>query len=115
MFPGLTYKIISKYLPDQLATAKGHMIRKRSGVQSTRSNRGDIIDARKQVDDMNPTQEACTLVNDNMFCYAMLADKNEGTVYSNLTGKFPVQSFEGHLYVFVCYVYSAKAIVMRPM
>ena len=45
----------------------------------------------------------------------MLADKNEGTVYSDLTGKFPVQSFEGHLYLFVCYVYSANAILMQPM
>ena len=45
----------------------------------------------------------------------MLADCNEGTVYSNLTGKFPVQSFEGHLYLFVCYVYSKNAIIMRPM
>ncbi len=45
----------------------------------------------------------------------MLADKNEGTVYSNLTGKFPVQLFEVHLYIFVCYVYSANAIVMRPI
>ena len=54
-------------------------------------------------------------IDDEMFCFAMLADKNEGTVYSNLTGKFPVQSFEGHLYVFVCYVYSANYIIIRPM
>ena len=64
---------------------------------------------------MNPTQEACTLVDDDMFCYSMLVDKNGGTVYSNLTGKFPVQLFEGHLYVVVCYVYSANAIIIHPM
>ena len=26
-----------------------------------------------------------------------------------------MQSYEGHLYLFVCYVYSANAIIMRPM
>ena len=52
---------------------------------------------------MNPPQEACMGIDDKMFCFAMLADKNEGTVYSNLTGKFPVQIFEGQLYVFVCF------------
>ena len=64
---------------------------------------------------MHPPQEACAGIEDEMFCFAMLADKNEGTVYSDLTEKFPVQSFEGHLYLFVCYVYSANAIIMRPM
>ena len=49
------------------------------------------------------------------FCFAMLDDKNKGIVYRNLTGKFPVQSFEGHLYAFVCYVYSVNYIIMRPM
>ena len=73
------------------ATDKGHMIRKRSGVQSTRNRPKEILDARKQVDDMNPPQEACPAIEDKMFCFAMLADRNEGTVYSNLAGKFPVQ------------------------
>ena len=114
-FPGLTYELIRDYLPESTATDKGHMIRKRSGVQSTRNQRQEILDARKQVDDMNPPQEAFTAIDDEMFCFAMLADKNEGTVYSDLAGKFPVQSYEGHLYLFVCYVYSKNAIIMRTM
>ena len=89
-FPGLTYELIRDYLPESTATDKGHMIRKRSGVQSTRNQRQEILDARKQVDDMNPPQEAFTAIDDEMFCFAMLADKNEGTVYSDLAGKFPV-------------------------
>ena len=64
---------------------------------------------------MNPPQEACTAIEDEMFCFAMLADRNKGTVYSNLAGKFPVQSYEGHLYLFVCYVYSKNAIIMQAM
>ncbi len=79
------------------------------------SNRDDIIEARKQVDNMNPPQETFSLVIGDMFCYTMLADKNEGTVYRNLTGTFPVQLFEVHLYIFVCYIYSANTIVMCPI
>ena len=42
-FPGLTYQLISKHLPPSTATDKGHMIRQRSGVQSTRHNWQDIL------------------------------------------------------------------------
>ena len=37
-FPGLTYQLISKHLPPSTAMDKGHIIRQRSGVQSTRHN-----------------------------------------------------------------------------
>ncbi len=47
-----------------------------------------------------------------MFCYTMLAEKYYGKVYSDLTGKFPVQSFKVHLYIFVYYVYLANAILV---
>ena len=104
-FPGLTYELIRDYLPESPATDKGHMILKRSEVQSTRNLKQEILDSRKQVDNMNPPQEACPAIEDEMFCFAMLADRNEGTLYSDLAGKFPVQSYEGHLYLFVCYVY----------
>ena len=91
------------------------MIQKQARVQFTRNQQKEILDARREVNDMNPPQEACPAIEDNMFCFAMSADQNEGTVYSNLTGKFPVQSFEGYLYLFVCYVYSKNAIIMQPM
>jgi hypothetical protein len=31
-----------------------------------------------------------------MFCFAMLADQNEDTIYSDLPGRFPVQSYAGN-------------------
>ena len=114
-FPGSTYQLIKDHLPDSPATDKGHMIQKQARVQFTRNQQKEILDARREVNDMNPPQEACPAIEDNMFCFAMSADQNEGTVYSNLTGKFPVQSFEGYLYLFVCYVYSKNAIIMQPM
>ena len=44
-FPGLESTLILRHLPRSRATAKGHMIRPRSGIQSTRNNRAEILDA----------------------------------------------------------------------
>ena len=38
IFPGLDASLILRHLPPSRATAKGHMIRPRSGIQSTRNN-----------------------------------------------------------------------------
>ncbi len=43
-----------------------------------------------QVDNMHPHEKACNIEDDEMFCFAALADANEGTVYIDLTGRFPV-------------------------
>ena len=54
-FAGLTYDLIKKHLPESCpATEKGHMVQRRAGAQSPRNNRQEIIDACKEVDDMNP-------------------------------------------------------------
>ena len=88
------------------------MVRTHQGVRSTRSNRQEIIDARLNVDDMNPTEQICTAIDDKIFCYAVLADENEGTIYSDQTGRFPVRSYSGKNYIFVAYIYSKNAILL---
>ena len=60
-FPGLNSKLILCHLLPSRATAKGHMIRTRSGIKSTRNNRAEILDARLQVDGVNPPQEICNV------------------------------------------------------
>jgi len=67
-FPGLTYELISKHLPPSSATDKGHMVHTHHGVLSTRSNHQDIINARLSVDDMNPPEQICTAIDDEIFC-----------------------------------------------
>ena len=114
-FPGLTYQLISKHLPPSTATDKGHMIRQRSDVQSTRHNRQDILDARQAVDDLNPPQQLCTALEDCMYCFAVLGDRSSGIIYTDLCGRFPVTSFRGMKYIFVAYVYKCNSILMRPM
>ena len=55
-FPCLDSKLILRHLLPSRVTAKGHMIRPRSGIQSIRNNRAEILDVRLQVDDINAPQ-----------------------------------------------------------
>ena len=90
-FPGLSYELINKHLPLSTATTKGHMIQKRQGLQSTNRNREVVLDARRDVQDMSPKQHICTAREDELFCYSVL-DNKQDTIYSDLTGQFPVWS-----------------------
>ena len=112
-FPGLTYELISKHLPPSTATDKGHMKRRKQNIRSTRSNQQAIKNAKFEVSDMNPPQQMCAALD--MFCFAALADTIKGTMYTDLTGKFPVRSYKNNQYVFVAYFYSLNAIIVRPM
>ena len=112
IFPGLSYELINHHLPKSTATHKGHMVRQHQGHQSTQNQQKAILNARAQVGDMHPPEQVCNVEDKEIFCYAVLADSNEGTVYSDLTGKFPVQSFKGNQYIFVCYVYATNENVL---
>ena len=50
-----------------------------------------------------------------LFCYAVLAEEFNNTIYSDATGKFPVPSYHGNCYVMIIYVYNANAILVHPM
>ena len=50
-----------------------------------------------------------------LFCFAALADKIKGTIYTDLPGRFPTRSYKGNQYIFLTYVYNANAILVRPM
>ena len=113
-FPGLVPSLL-KHLPPSTATAKGHMHKNRKGLRSTSSAKQDIADARLDVADMNPPQQLCNAHEHNVVCYAALADTITGTIYTDLPGPFPVRSIRNMQYIFVCYVYEANAILVRPM
>ena len=111
--PGLSPALIHNHLPRSTATDKGHMRRHRANTASTRNNQAAIVQARAEVDDIFPTHDACAV--HDMFCFAALADANTGTMYTDLTGAFPVRSFKNMQYIFVAYVYDLNAIIVRPM
>ena len=113
-FPGLTQDLL-KHLPPATATHKGHMHLQRKGVRSTGNQQQAIKDARLDLRDMNPTQEACTMTDGNLFCYAALADTRDGVIYTDLPGPFLIRSVRNMQYIFVCYAYEPNAILVRPM
>ncbi|KAL7529888.1 hypothetical protein ACHAWF_004298, partial [Thalassiosira exigua] len=50
----------------------------------------------------------------DFFCYAALADVNKGTVYTDLTGRFPTR-YAGSQYIFVCYAYKLNTVLIGAM
>jgi hypothetical protein len=62
---------------------------------------------------MCPPHVAC-MVQD-MFCFAALADAMLGTMYTGITGAFPVQSFKNMQYIFVAYIYNLNSTIVQPM
>ena len=111
--PGLTPALIHTHLPRAITTDKGHMHCHRANTASTRNFQADILAACDKVDHMAFQQEACAM--HDMFCFAALADANVGTMYTDLTGAFPVRSYKNMQYIFVAYIYDLNAIIVRPM
>jgi hypothetical protein len=105
-WPSLTEKAINKHLP---ATAMGHMNQRRQNIRSTSKTpiTSDIEDF--------------TTTNTNSgtkthLIYAVLVD--QGQLYTDLTGKFPVRSSKGNSYVMVCYVFDynyVKVVAMKSL
>jgi hypothetical protein len=62
---------------------------------------------------MFPVHKACAA--QDMFCFATLADAATGTMYTDLTGAFPVRSFKNMIYIFVAYIYDLNSIIVHPM
>ena len=88
------------------------MKRPKQGICSTRPKpRTPTADPKNE--DITPIQEINTA--NHIFCCAALADALTGTLYTDLMGRFPVQSLEGHQYMFVAYDYSTNAILVEPM
>jgi hypothetical protein len=111
--PGLTSLLICFHLPKSTATNKGHMRRQCSNTASMCNKHADIILARAEVDHMFPAHEACAV--QDMFCFAALANAMTCTMYTDLTGAFPVRSFKNMQYIFVVYIYDLNAIIVHPM
>jgi hypothetical protein len=49
---------------------------------------GHIVNARAEVDRMFPQHELCAM--QDVFCFAALANAITGTMYTDVTGAFPV-------------------------
>ena len=95
-FPHMTSKLVRKYLPASTATAKGHMNRQRKGIRSTSKQTDEIIE-----EDFQPKIDENAEIE--LFIGATIAEQNEGTIYTDQKGNFPVTSYHGKRAHFVAY------------
>jgi hypothetical protein len=85
-WPGLTEDAINKHLKLTPATAMGHMNQRRQNIRSTSNAQPE----KQQPQDTD-------LGTNTHLVYAVIVD--QGQLYTDLTGRFPVQSSKGNLYV----------------
>jgi hypothetical protein len=101
-WPGLTEDAINKHLKLTPATAMGHMNQRRQNIRSTSKA---------------PIEKQQTLDTDlgtkTHLVYAVLVD--QGQLYTDLTGNFPVRSSKGNSYVMICYIYDCNYVKVVPM
>ena len=100
MWTGLTEKLISKYLPQSEITAKGNL------------NHQKQIPAAASAKNVTPlSTKAGENTNEVLL---QIFDPNLNN-YSDLTGKFSVQSDRGNIYILVAYHYDANNIITTPL
>ena len=86
---------------------------KRKNLQSTRKNTPSNDNISASTDDNNPPSEQDASYE--IFCCAALANNIEVTLYTDLTGRFPIRSYKGNQYIFLAYVYDVNAILVCAM
>jgi hypothetical protein len=91
-WPGLTEDAIKKHLKLTPATAMGHLNQRRQNKR--------------------PTPDTHLGTNTHIV-YAVVVD--QGQLYTDLTGNFPVRSSKGDSYVIVCYIYDCNYVKVIPM
>ena len=124
--PHMKSETIRKHLAPSPATAKGRMKRPRQGIRSTRNkrtinNEQDTQNDNAYDDEDDHITPGLNLIPDDdnsinhIHCFAALADKQEGTFYTDCTGALPVRSLDGNQYFFVAYDYDTNTITSVPI
>ena len=97
-WPGLTAELISKHLPNTLATKKGHDKLARKNVRSTRPQ--------------DPTQDLP--VSRTKTIHIPVVEPSD-LLAMDLNGRFTTISRRGYNYIILCYIYDTNGIIVRPM
>jgi hypothetical protein len=101
-WPGLTEDTINTHLKLTPATAMSHMNQRRQNILS---NSKETVEKQSTPD--------TDLGTNAYLVYAVIV--NQGQLYTDLTGKFPVRSSRGNSYIMVCYVYDCNYVKVIPM
>ena len=89
-FPDLTPEIAAKYMPNSMATSKGHMDQCQAGHRSTRPQSEEESEDEY---DLHPTPIPRPSTRLTVFRRMVPADDIR---YTDLTGRFPIPSVSGH-------------------
>ena len=94
---GLTTSLISKHLPNTIATAKGHLDQKIINLQRTKiANNLPVPPPSSTYDYINPPQYISDKPSGSIMCKIIKKDTLISKSYSDQTGHFPVQSSQGN-------------------
>ena len=104
-WPGLTPKLVTKYLHKSEATAMGHM---RQSLQNFRSIK-DNQQSTKTTD--TTTTKTKTKSKSDTYIAINLQHK----LYPDQTGRFPVMLEQGHRYIMVAYDQTCNHIFAQPL
>jgi hypothetical protein len=96
-WPRPTEDAINKHLKLTPAMAMGRMNQRRQHIRSTSKT--------PIADQQTPDTDLGTKTH---LVYAVVVD--QGRLNTDLTGKFPVRSSKGNIYVMVCYVYDCNYV-----
>ena len=118
------------YLPDSIATAKGHICQEFKGIQQTQSKQqierirariekikanaapsSSLLEAiTNDIDaDLYPASDSPNIRSDCTI-YSIVENSPTGLSYTALTGWFPYRSAQGNEYILVAYNYDANSI-----
>jgi hypothetical protein len=101
-WPRLTEDTINKHWRLTPATAMGHMNQRLQNIRST--SKASTTKQQSLETDLGTKTH---------LVYAVVVD--QGHLYTDLTGKFPVRFSKGNSYVMVCYIYDCNNIKVIPM
>ena len=111
IWPLLNRAKISKYISKTQVTHMGHMQQIRQNLKSTKKELPIYLQNLETEGISIEREEKCGEV------YVLVLDVQimNGTIYSDLTGVFPVTSARGNKSPFVAYSYDANGILWEPM
>ena len=101
--------MITKHLPLSVPTAQGHQAQERQHSQTTKTQTPTPV-----LNDVFPPSDYPNVKTHDVI-YSISAPAELSTTYSDLTGRFPLQSSRGNNYIFVAYHPDANAILVEPL
>jgi hypothetical protein len=104
-WPGLTVDIVKRHYPESVETQKGHLKKQRQNVRSTKKKISEDV----PLEDCELTR---TITKHNILVKVINANE---TVYTDQTGRLPIQSSKGNTSLMIYYDVDANYIDAEPL